>query len=107
MSVTYDAKTDSLIYDRNLKPGPGKPIYGITFAKYIINDPEFMKLTQEISNELLNVPQNICTNKTSKYNSSLYMIDCSVCGISFNPDISNIGIFQEVVNMPVELFFIT
>lgn len=79
LTVEYDSKNDTLVFDRILKPGSGSSIYGLTVAKYIIKDDTFMKLAQEIMNELLNEPNELMTDKTSKYNSHLYVDKCQVC----------------------------
>ncbi|MCJ7636539.1 MAG: hypothetical protein MUO21_03535 [Nitrososphaeraceae archaeon] len=66
LEVRYDKVKDALIFDRLLKPGPGSKIYGLTVAKYIIKDDKFMKLAQEIKNELMGIPNEVLTEKTSK-----------------------------------------
>jgi DNA mismatch repair protein MutS len=80
ISVKYDAKTNSLIYDRHLKEGPGEPIYGVVVAKYIIQDNEFIKLATEIKNELLNEYGGITSGITSRYNPNLILDECKICG---------------------------
>ncbi len=80
LTVEYDTKTDSLIFDRLLKEGSGSSVYGLTVAKYIIRDDGFMKLAQEIMNELLDKPNELLSNKQSKYNANLYVDSCQVCG---------------------------
>lgn len=80
LSVKYDQKTDNLIFDRQLKDGPGEKIYGITVAKYIINDNEFIQLSTEIKNELLGQSNHIVTTHTSKYNANTYIHQCNICG---------------------------
>jgi DNA mismatch repair ATPase MutS len=79
LSVSYDNKTDNLIYDRKLKEGPGEPIYGITVAKYIINDKDFTDMALEIKNELMNDYGSMLSGKTSKYNSQVYIHECQIC----------------------------
>lgn len=79
LSVDYDKVKDILIFDRKLKEGSGDTIYGITVAKYLIHDDEFIKLAQEIKNDLLNKPNHIIGDKTSNYNSSIYMHECGIC----------------------------
>lgn len=81
LTVDYDEEKDVLIFDRLLKPGHGTEVYGITVAKYIIHDTEFMGLAQEIKNELTNQPNTLLPQKTSKYNTKLYIDKCHVCGI--------------------------
>ncbi|QKF93779.1 DNA mismatch repair protein mutS/MSH [Fadolivirus algeromassiliense] len=80
LTVEYDSKNDMLIFDRLLKEGSGSSIYGLTVAKYIIKDDEFIKLAQDIMNELLDQPNELLTDKSSKYNSQVYVDTCQVCG---------------------------
>lgn len=79
LSVSYDAATDTLIYDRKLQDGPGESVYGITVAKYIINDKDFMDTALEIKNELLQGYDSMISGKTSRYNSSIYIHECQIC----------------------------
>lgn len=79
LSVDFDPKTDSLIYDRKLKEGSGDKVYGILVAKYIIQDKKFMDLTIKIKNELTNNFDTMISGKTSRYNSNLYMYKCELC----------------------------
>jgi 5-methylcytosine-specific restriction endonuclease McrA len=80
ISIDYDSKTDTIIYDRNLKEGSGDSIYGITFARHLIADNNFIELAIEIKNELLNSYKELVPNKTSRYNSEVYVNQCQICG---------------------------
>jgi len=82
LSVEHDEVSDRLIYDRVLKPGSGERIYGITVAKYIIKDEDFIKKAMEIKNRLIGKDPNSSSisTKTSNYNSQLLMANCEVCG---------------------------
>lgn len=75
LTVAHDEKSDNLIYDRILKEGQGDRIYGITVAKYIIKDTDFITKAINIKNKLLGREQN----KKSRYNSELIMTKCSLC----------------------------
>ena len=86
LTVEYDKEKDMLIYDRILKEGSGENVYGITVARFIIDDPEFIALAQEIKNELLDVPNNVLKQKSSKYNSDVYVDKCQLCGKQFMDD---------------------
>ena len=79
ISVSYDPKTDSLVYDRQLKEGQGEAIYGVTVAKYIIQDNDFIDLALEIKNELLKDHGSMISGKTSKYNSEVLIHECQLC----------------------------
>ncbi len=82
LSVNHDEKTDKLVYDRLLKPGTGERIYGITVAKYIIKDHDFIKKALEIKNILINrdPESSAVSTKKSRYNSSLLVDRCQLCG---------------------------
>lgn len=82
LSVNHDEKTDKLVYDRMLKPGTGERIYGITVAKYIIKDNDFIKKALEIKNILINrdPESSVISTKKSRYNSSLLVDRCQLCG---------------------------
>lgn len=80
LSTEYDEQKDILIYDRKLKEGSGDNIYGINVAKHIIQDKEFIKSTLNIKNELTNSYKTIISDKTSRYNSKLYVYKCEICG---------------------------
>jgi len=77
LSVSYDDKTDKLIYDRILKDGSGERIYGITVAKYIIKDTNYISKALEIKNILTGLKQDV---KVSRYNKELLVDECSLCG---------------------------
>ena len=79
LTVEYDKDRDILKFDRKLKEGPRESVYGITVAKYIIHDNSFIKLAQEIKNEIMNKPNELLGDKTSKYNSNIYIDKCEVC----------------------------
>lgn len=82
LSVDHDAETDKLIYDRYLKPGSGERIYGITVAKYIIKDSDFIEKALSIKNKLLkrDVNSPVISIKKSRYNSQLLVDKCGICG---------------------------
>jgi DNA mismatch repair protein MutS len=79
LSVAYDSVNDVLVYNRLIKDGQGEKIYGITVAKYIIQDKEFNELTNEIKNELTSDYGTLLTDKRSKYNSEVFIHECQLC----------------------------
>jgi DNA mismatch repair protein MutS len=79
LSVDFDPKTDSLIYDRQLKEGSGDKVYGILVAKYIIQNKNFIDLTLKIKNELTNTFDTMISGKKSRYNSEVYVYKCQLC----------------------------
>lgn len=72
--------TDSqLIYSRKLKPGSGTSLYGLEVAKFIIDDNELMRDAYKIRDILVNKQQMVVSEKTSKYNSDVYVTECYIC----------------------------
>ena len=79
--LTVEQSGDELIFDRKLKSGSGEKIYGITVARSVIQDNEFIRLAQEIKNELLMRPNELLPDVTSHYNRDLYTDTCQSCGV--------------------------
>ena len=78
--ISYDEKTNTLVYDRELREGVGEEFYGLNVAKCLINDSTFIETANEIRKE-------IDSKKTlSRYNKRLEMERCSVC--SHIPDMT-------------------
>lgn len=84
LSITYDENNETIIYGRKLEEGPGSNLYGIEIANYIINDSEFIEDAKEIRNHILNKDNLILNNKTSNYNSKLFIDSCTICGDNGN-----------------------
>ena len=81
--LSVDTVENELIFNRELKEGTGEQIYGITIAKYILNDPEFIENAIINKNELLKISSTfnkIDDKKTSNYNKDIYMDSCTLCG---------------------------
>jgi DNA mismatch repair protein MutS len=81
LKVLYDEVLDCLIYDRKLERGAGSDLYGLEVAKYIIQEqPEFIKQCMEIRKKILEIPQEVVSKRTSKYNAKLVVDKCKICG---------------------------
>jgi DNA mismatch repair protein MutS len=80
LEVEQDENLDCLVWNRTLLPGPGPDSYGLTVAKYIIKDKEFIKFAENVKRELLNESVEIIPTRKSKYNKNLYMTMCEICG---------------------------
>lgn len=80
ISVKYDEKLKSLIFDRQMKEGSGEQIYGVTVAQYIIQDKNFIDLAVKFRNKLTNSYEGILSGKTSKYNKKVIVYECHLCG---------------------------
>lgn len=86
LSVSYDKEHGLLVFDRRLKLGVGNVLYGVDIARYIINDNKFMKIVQEIKNDIVGESNTIMEINKSKYNSSVYVNDCQICGAKKDPN---------------------
>jgi DNA mismatch repair protein MutS len=81
LKVLYDELNDCLIYDRKLETGAGSDLYGLEVAKYIIGDqPEFIKRCITIRRKILEIPSELVSTRTSKYNAKLVVDKCKICG---------------------------
>ena len=77
LKITYDQINETLIYDRHLSDGQGESFYGLQVAKFLMKD----KLFNERSTELCMEYDNIIKDKTSKYNSDVYLHECEICKV--------------------------
>ena len=71
-----------LIFSRKLLEGTGEAIYGITIAKYILDDADFIQSAIEFKNELLDkqgINYKLVNDKKSLYNKEIYMDNCYIC----------------------------
>jgi DNA mismatch repair protein MutS len=91
LKIRIDEDNEKLIYDRQLEVGSGENIYGVTVAKFVIKDKEFIRLADkmvEIHKQLYNqghengddIKLKIVEDKKSKYNSKKFISKCENCG---------------------------
>lgn len=93
ISVNYDRVKDCLIFDRKLTEGTGPDVYGITVAKYIIKDSDFIEDALKNMNEI-NEDLNETKIKKSKYNSKILMVKCELCDAKKDLNLHHIN-FQK------------
>jgi DNA mismatch repair protein MutS len=79
LNVFYDEKNEKLIYDRKLKKGQGKTLYGLEVCKSLDLPSAFLKKANTIRQEILDIENKILSYKSSRYNSKLYKDVCAVC----------------------------
>lgn len=80
--LSVEKVKDELIFTRKMVEGTGEQIYGITIARYILDDPLFINEANELKNELLeknNIQTKLVSDKKTNYNSEMYMDECSIC----------------------------
>ncbi len=74
--LSTDIVDGKITYDRKLLDGYGLRNYGLIVANNIIDDKEFSQTALEIQNILMDKKE-----KQSRYNSSLIINKCDICGI--------------------------
>lgn len=81
LKVTYDEAGDMLVYNRKLDAGAGSSLYGLEVAKYIIQDqPDFIARCVALRKKIMDVPTQVVSTRTSKYNVKLVVDKCKICG---------------------------
>ena len=83
LSVEYDVKKDTLVFNRILQSGSGSSIYGLEFAKSLHMDSEFLDTANKIRKRLsddFDELELLIRKKKSKYNSEVYITKCVICG---------------------------
>ncbi len=80
MHIDFDEASNTLVYDRELRPGSGENFYGLSIAKYLMNDSEFNKVTNRVKQEFTRT--TLVSDKWSRYNSALNIPTSTVCGYS-------------------------
>ena len=78
LSVKYNNSKNILVFDRKLKDGPGDSIYGLEVCRSLDLDSDFLKLANEIRQEVLGI-EKLLNFKKSKYNANLIVDKCNIC----------------------------
>lgn len=76
LGMEYDTRHRRLIFDRILRPGFGKSIYGLEIAEYLGFDAEFIKKAFAFRARLDDEP----VLRRSRYNPTKWMEKCEKCG---------------------------
>ena len=74
--LSVEQKNGELVFSRKMLEGTGEANYGITIAKYILDEPEFIESAIKFKNELLEqqgVNYKLVNDKKSLYNKDIYM----------------------------------
>lgn len=83
-------KGGNVIYERTLQKGSGDKLYGIEIARQLGLSSNFIKNAYEYRSKFLNIPNNLLSNKRSKYNQKKIVDKCEICGSKENLDIHHI-----------------
>ena len=79
MSVIYNKKNDTLVYDRILKNGPGNNMYGLEVCKSLDLPYEFLTNAYNIRTKYDPIHKNSLSEKGSHFNSNKLKGICEIC----------------------------
>jgi DNA mismatch repair protein MutS len=80
LSISYDEVSKDLIYDRKLQTGPGDSVYGLIVARSLNLPEEFLNVANKVLLDITRQNDSIVATKHSRYNSKVYVSECSLCG---------------------------
>ncbi|NBX51814.1 hypothetical protein EBT25_18205, partial [bacterium] len=80
MHVEVDAQTGRIMYDRQLRPGPGSALYGLEVCRGLGLPGEFLRIAQSVRKELEGFSNTIVGAHTSRYNQKVRVHECKICG---------------------------
>ena len=102
--LSVEQKGGELIFSRKMIDGTGESNYGITIAKYVLDDPSFIQTAIEFNNELLEqrgINYKVVNDKKSLYNKDIYMDECYICGSEEKLEAHHINFqkdFKQTIN---------
>ena len=78
LKIDYNKDTNVLTYDRKLTPGSGPSIYGLKVCEAMGMSSDFISRAKQMQNKL-EENSDICSTKTSHYNSDIILNHCEIC----------------------------
>lgn len=84
LSTSYDDESGRLIYNRKLEDGPGSSLYGLEVCRSLGISKDFIDRANEIRREFEQTPDLFLSTKKSKYNSRVYVDECTLCHARIN-----------------------
>lgn len=97
MTVKYDKDSNTLIYDRKLKDGPGNNMYGLEVCKSLDLPFEFLTRAHDIRMKYNKEDENTLSRKTSHFNSLKVKGMCELCNERLGKDIHHLN-YQKNAN---------
>jgi DNA mismatch repair protein MutS len=74
IKISYDETTNVITYNRELHSGSGDNFYGLLVSKSLIDDREFIQISNEIKESIVSTKKDV-----SKYNKHLIKDECCIC----------------------------
>lgn len=90
MAVIYDKSTDLLIYDRQIKDGPGDNMYGLEVCKSLSLPNDFLELAHQIRQKYHPQSQSMLSLKTSHFNSKKIVGLCELCNKEMGQEVHHL-----------------
>ena len=90
MSITCDPHTKKIIYNRKLKNGPGKTMYGLEVCKSLGLPDEFIKRAENIRIKYNPELDSILNMNKSPYNSKKIKGVCEICKKKIGDDVHHL-----------------
>jgi DNA mismatch repair protein MutS len=80
VGLTYDPTTESLIYDRKLKPGSGTRSYGLEVCESLYMDKAFLEQAYNLRKKHFPEHEGSLAHEKTKYNAKKIKGECEQCG---------------------------
>ena len=79
MAVHYNQETQTLVYDRKLREGPGESMYGLEVCKSLHLPAAFLERAHEIRLKYQPAKQNVLSLSPTHFNAKKLVGNCEIC----------------------------
>jgi DNA mismatch repair protein MutS len=90
LSLHYDPNSESMVYDRILKDGPGSSNYGLTVCQSLYMPESFMQNAYNIRAKYFPETSSELSYKNTKYNSQKIKGKCELCNVNIADEIHHL-----------------
>lgn len=97
LSVKFETKKKTLIYDRKIKDGPGESIYGLEVCKSLFLPESFLNDAYNIRKKYLKQRNNLELNKCTYNAKKLLNNKCEICNLNESQEIHHLQ-YQKFAN---------
>ena len=97
MAVVFNKESDTLVYDRKLKDGPGNNMYGLEVCKSMNLPDAFISAAYKLRTKYSTGCDSILSLKTSKYNAKKLIAYCEICKVVIGSEIHHLE-YQKNAN---------
>lgn len=80
VGLQYDSQSETLKYDRKLRPGSGSRSYGLEVCESLYMDKAFMEKAYELRRTHFPEYEGSLSHSTTKYNAKKIKGNCEMCG---------------------------